>query len=325
MKTNDIKDKCASLLRELFSEKGYMHPITTAHMQKKWKVAKETQDIDIHQKQRIWSKIQIGLDKPKYLQRKISFYKSFSIAASIILLFSLGISLYFFTQKESSILYIVKTGVRSMHELVLSDGTRVIIGPNSEFKYPKDFSATKRDVKLVGQAFFEVAKNKKKPFTVHTSEMDVTALGTAFEIFNYADRELVETILKEGKVRVCYPSSLQNKKHEKQIILNPNQKFTYSTTTAEMKIVGIDAKASTKWQENKFLCFEKTEMRNILPRLEKWYGREIICQDENILNSLFTFKVRDESLEKILYLMSHSVKMSYVKRGDAYIIRNIEK
>lgn len=77
------------------------------------------------------------------------------------------------------------SGVRCIESVSLSDGTTVRMGPNSQLIYPKSFDGKTRDVELKGQAFFDVAKDRERPFTVHTKNMDVTALGTAFEVFNY--------------------------------------------------------------------------------------------------------------------------------------------
>ena len=94
------------------------------------------------------------------------------------------------------------SGVRCIEPVSLSDGTTVRMGPNSQLIYPKSFDGKTRDVELKGQAFFDVAKDRERPFTVHTKNMDVTALGTAFEVFNYDSESKLETILLNGKVKI---------------------------------------------------------------------------------------------------------------------------
>ena len=101
--------------------------------------------------------------------------------------------------KEDQYIYVMASGVRCIEPVSLSDGTTVRMGPNSQLIYPKSFDGKTRDVELKGQAFFDVAKDRERPFTVHTKNMDVTALGTAFEVFNYDSESKLETILLNGR------------------------------------------------------------------------------------------------------------------------------
>ena len=112
------------------------------------------------------------------------------------------------------------SGVRCIESVSLSDGTTVRMGPNSQLIYPKSFDGKTRDVELKGQAFFDVAKDWERPFTVHTKNMDVTALGTAFEVFNYDSESKLETILLNGKVKIGLGGP--NVKNRREVILNPN-------------------------------------------------------------------------------------------------------
>ena len=117
--------------------------------------------------------------------------------ASIALLLICGtLSLMLLSRKaEPEVWYVLNSGRQSMDSVRLADGTLVMLNAGSRLTYPKEFSGYKREVTLSGQAFFSVHPDKAHPFVVKTKNMDVTALGTAFEVFSFDGDESVETVL----------------------------------------------------------------------------------------------------------------------------------
>lgn len=238
-------------------------------------------------------------------------YKIYSIAVSILLLLAVGsMTSFFVSNKKEAPFYIITSGIQNMQSVYLPDGTVVQLGPGSKLTYPSVFSGDTREIHLDGQAFFDVYKNPGKPFIVHTSQMDVQALGTAFEIFNYAIENKLETVLLNGKVKI----GLNNQAGEmKEFILSPNKMIVYDKRTDLTSIMGVDADKYTFWRKQKILGFENEKLSMIIPRLEQWYGRKIMCQQDLAEKYRFTFKVRDESLERILFMMGESSPLGYQK------------
>ena len=133
------------------------------------------------------------------------------------------------------------SGVRCIESVSLSDGTTVRMGPNSQLIYPKSFDGKTRDVELKGQAFFDVAKDRERPFTVHTKNMDVTALGTAFEVFNYDSESKLETILLNGKVKIGLGGP--NVKNRREVILNPNEMLVFDKQANTVRVKTVNARS----------------------------------------------------------------------------------
>ena len=171
---------------------------------------------------------------------------------------------------------------------------------------------------MEGQAFFDVIPDKEKPFIVHTSQMDVEALGTAFEIFAYAGDDFMETILLDGKIKVTLAGV-----KDTSFMLVPDNKITYNKSDGKIKLSQVNAGNYTFWRKG-ILSFENEKLSMIVPRLEQWYGRSIFMNKELGEAYKYTFKVRDEPLERILYIMGESSPVRYKKseEGDFTLFLN---
>ncbi|KUJ62333.1 iron dicitrate transport regulator FecR [Flavobacteriaceae bacterium CRH] len=160
-------------------------------------------------------------------------------AAAILLIF---ISLYVF--KNNSI---INNNVVTYNELIednneglveqtnnseisqiitLSDGSSVLLQPNSKLSYPKIFTGNERKVYLSGEGFFEISKNPKKPFFVYANEIVTRVVGTSFRIKAYQDQQNVEVLVRTGKVRI-QSNSLISKSSDREIVLLPNQALRF--------------------------------------------------------------------------------------------------
>ena len=172
-----------------------------------------------------------------------SFYR-YGIAVSVAICMLLS-ALLFVESGRQEVIYVVNTGYQSMDSVKLADGTKVMLGAGSKLTYPQKFSGSNREVKLSGQAFFNVSPDKSHPFIVKTKKMDVTVMGTSFEIFSYDNDKEVEAVLLTGKVKVAISD---NKKLEGKIYtLAPNEKLTYSEEKG-VKLTNIDADAYSGWR-----------------------------------------------------------------------------
>ncbi|GAB6119971.1 FecR family protein [Dysgonomonas termitidis] len=292
-------------------------PSVTTQMSKQWDDAPESADTDGIDEQTLWETIKANTIEKAYQpergRHKFSFYKIYSVAASVLIIIGLGLFTYLKPDRiVREEVYIVHSGHQDISLVILPDSTQVKMGPGSKLTYPKQFSGKSREVTLYGQGFFDVKKNREKPFIVHTPQMDVVALGTAFEIFNYDGNNKIETILLNGKVKISYPE----KANPEPVYLSPNEKMTYNRANKSVTVEKVDAAKYTSWHEQDILNFENETLAMILPRLEQWFGCKISCP-ENVANHYrFTFKVRDESIERIFDMMKKSTPVRYRKTGN---------
>lgn len=155
--------------------------------------------------------------------------------------------------------------------LTLSDGTRVWLNSETSIQYPVVFGTKERRVFIQGEAYFEVAKDAKKPFTVQFMSSSVTVLGTSFNIRAYPEEKQSQTTLAEGSVRIYSPGS--------SMLLKPGEQAEVKALSGEMVKKEVDVKTFTSWKNGRFV-FEQELLENIMRTLERWYDIRVIFRDE---------------------------------------------
>lgn len=282
-------------------------------MSYQWDTVPDIDQADCPDELNLWNKIK-KRTLTKASERKVVFYKIYSLVASVLLIFALGSFVYDHYQKAPVSMFTISSGIQSIQTISLPDGTMVQMGPGSKLTYPELFTGRTRDVSLSGQAFFDIVKNPDKPFIVHTNTVDILALGTAFEVFNYEQESHFETTLLTGKVKITYPS-LSDKG---TVYLEPDQKMVLDKETNEVKVETVDADKYLSWRNKGLLSFENEKLSMIIPRLEKWFGCNIRYSEATAKSLRFTLKVRTESIEDVLYMISQSSTFRYKEREGVY-------
>ena len=155
--------------------------------------------------------------------------------------------------------------------LTLSDGTRVWLNSETSIQYPVVFGTKERRVFIQGEAYFEVAKDAKKPFTVQFMSSSVTVLGTSFNIRAYPEEKQSQTTLAEGSVRIYSPGS--------SMLLKPGEQAEVKALSGEMVKKEVEVKNFTSWKDGRFV-FEQQPLEDIMRTLERWYDIRVIFRDE---------------------------------------------
>lgn len=196
--------------------------------------------------------------------------------------------------------------------IVLPDGSKVWVNAGSVLSYPSVFGKERR-IQLTGEAFFEVAKDAS-PFIVSTGKVDVKALGTQFNVFNYPTEKLTVALL-EGSVRVYRPSQ------ERQgVLLQPRQQLT---ETADGRfLVSAITQDPVIWKDGLY-AFNKQKLKEILKKLELYYDVKFIVRDASILEYEYTgkFRQRDGVMEVLRIIRKiHPFKMEQKKDTNEIIL-----
>ncbi|MBF4491207.1 FecR domain-containing protein [Flavobacterium sp. MR2016-29] len=165
----------------------------------------------------------------------------------------------------------LSTPTGGQYNIVLADGTKVYLNAVSSIKYPTQFNGDKRIVELEGEAYFEVAKNKSKPFIVKSGEQSIEVLGTHFNVHAYTNESVVKTTLLEGSVAVSY-------KNQKSI-LKPGQQSNVSDKYNNIKIREVDTEAAIAWKNGRFK-FDNADLKTVMRQLERWYGVKVEYQGD---------------------------------------------
>lgn len=243
----------------------------------------------------------------------------FRIAAILLLVFSLGISIVIWEEEElpteqtSAIIFKehhTPLGVKS--RISLKDGTKVLLNSGSKLKYEEDFSGPLREVYLKGEAFFEVAKDTNRPFIAHSGGISTTALGTSFNIKAYQG-EYQTIALLSGKVEV----KNHQKVHE-PVLLEDTGKIKISDEGFSK--VKFDKDKILGWTK-KTIVFDNTELSEIISTLENWYGVSIIFQNKPRQGLYLSGKFYNESLENVMEGLKHTAKLDYEFRDKKVNIK----
>ena len=163
----------------------------------------------------------------------------------------------------------------SKSRIILSDGTEINMNAGTKLIYPTSFNKSSREVRLLGEAYFKVSKNKHKPFIVKAGQLDIKVLGTRFNVTTYPESEKIETVLEEGSVSV---SSKYNEQLSEPVILKPNQILTYNKWSKKVEVAQIDPEFYTLWK-NGLLKFENADLNDIIVKVERIYDMKIILND----------------------------------------------
>jgi transmembrane sensor len=204
----------------------------------------------------------------------------------------------------------------------LEDGSTVVLEKNSRITYPNHFGSYERKIILSGDAFFEIAKNSKKPFYVYANEVVTKVLGTSFRVQAFDDDKKVIVKVKTGKVSVFNQREVNLEDPETDaLILLPNQQAIYSRNTENLNRRLVEEpipiiQASTKNLPNNF---DEAPISKFFDTLEKRYGIKIIFNEEVLSNCFITTKIRDESLHEQLDLICTIIGGTY-KEVDAQIV-----
>ncbi len=196
------------------------------------------------------------------------------------------------------------------YSLVLADGSRVHLNSMSKLVFPVNFSGNTRELKLEGEAYFEVTKDKTKPFIVSIRGMQVRVLGTSFNIKAYNNEPMVYTTLVEGKVQL----NLESDKSTLGI-LNPDQQAVYSTNSHTVEIQQVDARNIAQWTSGKYF-FKNERLEEIMKTLSRWYDFNYRFDDESLKNIRFEGGLNKyDSIEPILDIINKTGKIKVSVNG----------
>lgn len=218
--------------------------------------------------------LQLNVTSAKNLP-KATNYKKWVLICAVFMLFSFG-GFQFYQNQFTKLTYLTyHIGNGKIGNLMLSDGTKIVINANSTIKYPKEFKGNYREVELSGEAYFEVAKDKSKPFSVLANGIKTTVLGTKFNVLAYKNLPEVNVALLEGKVEVATASG------NDKIILNPSEQATYTIKNSSLTRTSFNAELISSWKQG-VIVFENANFKAIAQKLQNIYGIKIIDQTRGL-------------------------------------------
>jgi transmembrane sensor len=189
----------------------------------------------------------------------------------------------------------------------LPDGTIVKLNSSSKLQFPKYFDKDKREVTLEGEAFFEVTKNKEKPFIIKSGSITTTVLGTSFNVNAYPSSDQIQVAVVTGKVKVETDVQGINKE---TVFLEPNKKAVYKRANGLLTTTSFLIEEDIAWKDG-VIIFKNAEALDVIQKLEEWYGVEITIENKSPKKWNLSAKFENENLEHVLKVIGHQIGFKF--------------
>lgn len=222
-------------------------------------------------------------------------------------------------QKDHVIMQTISSRQGMVSQFTMEDGTKVWLNSGSELQFPTHFNGKMREVKLRGEAFFEVSKNKNQPFRVNARELQIDVLGTKFNVSNYDDDLSTEVTLIEGKVKL---SEEKDQVRKEYCTMHPGERVIYNEENKNVHSIDVEVSKYIAWRDGE-LIFRDDNMEDVVKRLSRWYNVEIVINDSEISNYVYQATFRNETLSQVLNLLEISAPISY-RIVDSKVLPNGE-
>ena len=272
-------------------------------------------------------------------------WKKWAVAASVVLIATVALLITSTNRtqdlsvKEAKALSNMVTAAKGDRiKSTLPDGTLVWLNGNSRIEYNANFGKEKREITLIGEAFFDVAHNAAVPLVVHAKGINITVKGTAFNVKAYPEDSKIEASLIRGSIELTLKTAPGQK-----ILLHPNEKITVlndellpvrrnnasnNNDGDVYRLEELKPEEQSKlipeisWVQNK-LVFNNEKFEDMIPTLEKWYDVKITVNDEELKQQQFSAVFENETLDQVLYALHFTYNFRYeLKDKQVYIYKN---
>lgn len=253
--------------------------------------AETSENIDL-----LWA--EIGIRKEK----KANKHQLFKYAASLVLICSATLAWFNYQQRQplaiKTIALLSKTTAPGEKiKMILPDSSVVYLGSKSRLSWPERFVKGKhRDIRLEGEAFFEVKRDTSSPFVIHSGNMETRVLGTSFNIYAYPEDRVFTVAVRTGKVSVSQNSATGQKRLS---LLTPGMKLTFQKGNGEYAINDTRIADVNGWTNNRFV-FHDENLGNILIKLERYYRVHFELKNPEMANCRFNATFTDKNIVDVM-------------------------
>lgn len=236
------------------------------------------------------------------------------VAAVVAITVACGLYFHLADKKELlSAMNTISVPVGQRVNLKLPDGTLVWLNASSEIVYPAVFSGGKREVRLNGEAYFEVTHNIENPFVVRTEKCDIEVLGTKFNVEAYSNSNNFSTALMEGSVKVT-----GNDSSSRPVLLKPDQEVRLKD--GRLMVSSINDYDQFRWREG-LVCFKDVAFNELMTRFEKCYGIQIVVENRHLEEYTCSGKFRiSDGVDNALRILQRDARYTFERNEDNSII-----
>ncbi|WP_369012541.1 FecR family protein [Flavobacterium anhuiense] len=259
------------------------------------------------------SKLKKELRQIKNTNKVIALsYKNWAVAASLVFLVGLSMFFYSISNTVECKQFAVKLGEHA--QIKLSDGTKIWLNAGSVLKYPKEFKGDTREVYLSGEAFFDVAKDKKHPFIIHTNKMDTKVLGTSFNVQAYPDQTTQEVSVATGRVNV------KSTVTEENVYVTPGQKVVFKSQDNKLQAFkDIPVNTISLWRKN-IMVFEETPLPEVVATINRNYNVSIEVKNKSLNDLKISAYFKELPADQVIGLVCNIINAQYKMDSGVYKI-----
>jgi len=294
-----------------------------------WRSSSEANHQYFEQMQRLWQKAnlaQSALSHPLDVEAALARTKSkiqqippkgtarvvpmaywrYGIAAAITLL----VGAFWFFQQNSPTSTVQLAATENTLRDTLSDGSMVALNQHSSLSTA--FSKKHRRIRMRGEAYFEVAKNPEKPFVIEVAQVEVTVIGTRFNVDNRSDSTKVIVSVEEGKVKVQIGRQI--------IFLNAGEQATIDCSNEQIIRSKLLPSGNVKaWFDRKFV-FDDVPLSEVIPILENAYNVKIELKNKDLGNCRLHAPFNNEPIERVLDLIAETFSLKVTSSSGIYLL-----
>ncbi|MBV5311955.1 MAG: FecR family protein [Prolixibacteraceae bacterium] len=242
-------------------------------------------------------------------QRTLNFFR---YAAIFMVLIAVPALLYIFSQNQPAaplVYTTVAADYGQISKVVLPDSSVVWVNSGSTIKYNNQFSASNRDIELVGEAFFKVTKNMDLPMIVSSSDLNIMVLGTEFSVSAYPEEPNIHVILEKGKVELTSSCNARFRQEMK-----PGEMASFSKTKKELALATVNTSLFTSWKDG-LINIYNLPLSEVVIKLEKRYNQKFLV-DDRIKDLPYTFTIKNEDLSSLLSLMEKITPVDAIQKEN---------
>lgn len=196
--------------------------------------------------------------------------------------------------------------------IFFQDGTEVFLNADTKIRYPNRFGLRKREIYLEGEAYFNVASNRSRPFVVHTQHTETEVVGTSFNVRAYGNSNTIEVVLDEGRTAFHV--------HQNSYPMLPGQKIEYDKSTGRITLRNlINPSNASLWKKN-VLHFYDTPLAEVIKELERRFDVQFHVQDAAALNYSYTLTTKQPGIENVLKELQKISPVKFVVEGDTVTV-----
>jgi len=282
----------------------------------------ETDYDELLTKIRRFKKLEDEKDSNNFISKKRKLFPFLAWTAAIILFlltFSFGV-FYFIPENEPKDITLhdelieryVPIGAKKT--IRLADGSIIKLNSGSKLIFPKHFGNDNRTVVLNGEAFFDVAEDLNRPFIIKTGTVSTQVLGTSFNIRCYDKEKNIIVALVSGIVKI-------NDLLGNETLLRPLEMAIYSKNEKIIQKKNFDVRLVTSWKDN-IIIFKKASIKQIVNKLEHWYGVKIKLDFNNPIVGLYSGEFKNEPLDVVLEGIGYASGFNYSINGKFVTFNN---